>query len=138
LILNLGGTRLLMRKCDVPELVKRLARRYADDQLRVSPDAMRALGDATWPGNVRQLETLVRRLAASRGPDAVGLPDLPADLVCASRQRLTGLQRLQLEAIMAALGKSGGNIKLTAAELGVSRSTLYRRLRELHIDPVDV
>jgi transcriptional regulator of acetoin/glycerol metabolism len=39
-----------------------------------------------------------------------------------------------MEAIMAALGKSGSNIKLAAAELGVSRSTLYRRLRELHID----
>ena len=122
------------RRGDVPELVKRLARRQGEDRLRFSSEAMRALIDAPWPANVRQLETLVRRLAVSRGPNAVGLQDLPADLVCASQHGLTALQRLQMEAIMAALGKSGSNIKLAAAELGVSRSTLYRRLRELHID----
>jgi transcriptional regulator of acetoin/glycerol metabolism len=122
------------RRGDVPELVKRLARRQGEDRLRFSSEAMRALINAPWPANVRQLETLVRRLAVSRGPDAVGLQDLPADLVCASQHGLTALQRLQMEAIMAALGKSGSNIKLAAAELGVSRSTLYRRLRELHID----
>jgi hypothetical protein len=80
------------------------------------------------------LMTLVRPLAVTRRQDAVGLQDLPPDLVCASQHGLTALQRLQLEAIMAALGKSGSNIKLAAAELGVSRSTLYRRLPELHID----
>jgi sigma-54 dependent transcriptional regulator, acetoin dehydrogenase operon transcriptional activator AcoR len=122
------------RRGDMPELVKRLARRHGDDGLRFSPEAMRALGDAPWPGNVRQLETLVRRLAAHRGPKAVGLQDLPSDLVCASQPGLTALQRLEMEAIMAALGKSGSNIKLAASELGVSRSTLYRRLRELRID----
>jgi transcriptional regulator of acetoin/glycerol metabolism len=122
------------RRGDVPELVKRLARRHGDDRLRFSSEAMRALVDAPWPANVRQLETLVRRLAVQRRPDAVGLQDLPADLVGASQHGLTALQRLQLEAIMAALGKSGSNIALAAAELGVSRSTLYRRLRELHVD----
>jgi transcriptional regulator with AAA-type ATPase domain len=122
------------RRGDVPELVKRLARRHGDDGLRLSSEAMRALADAPWPANVRQLETLVRRLAVNRRPDAVRLHDLPPDLVCASQHGLTALQRLEMEAIMAALGKSGRNIKLAAAELGVSRSTLYRRLRELRID----
>jgi transcriptional regulator of acetoin/glycerol metabolism len=122
------------RHGDVPELVKRLARRHGDDGLRLSPEATRALADARWPANVRQLETLVRRLAVNRGPDAVRLQDLPPDLACASQHGLTALQRLEMEAIVAALGKSGSNIKLAAAELGVSRSTLYRRLRELHID----
>ena len=122
------------RRGDVPELVKRLARRQGEDRLRFSSEAMRALVDAPWPANVRQLEMLVRRLAVNRRPDVVGLQDLPADLVSASQHGLTALQRLQMEAIMAALRKSGSNIKLAAAELGVSRSTLYRRLRELHID----
>jgi sigma-54 dependent transcriptional regulator, acetoin dehydrogenase operon transcriptional activator AcoR len=122
------------RSGDVPELVKRLARRHGDDRLLFSSEAMRALADSPWPGNVRQLETLVRRLAANRRPDVVGLQNLPADLVCASQHGLTALQRLQLEAIMAALAKSGSNVKLAAAELGVSRSTLYRWLHELHID----
>lgn len=131
---SVGVPPLRERRGDVPELVKRLARRHGDDRLRVSPEAMRALVDAPWPANVRQLETLVRRLAVNPRPNVVGLQDLPPDLVCASQHGLTGLQRLQMEAIMAALCKSGSNIKLTAAELGVSRSTLYRRLRELHID----
>jgi hypothetical protein len=126
------------RQGDVPELVKRLARRHGDDRLRFSSEAIRALVDAPWPANVRQLETLVRRLAVNRKPNAVGLQDLPPDLVCASQHGLTALQRLQMEAIMAALGKSGSNIKLAAAELGVSRSTLYRRLREMHIDLNDL
>jgi sigma-54 dependent transcriptional regulator, acetoin dehydrogenase operon transcriptional activator AcoR len=122
------------RRGDVPELARRLAHRHGYDGLRFHPEAMRALVDAPWPANVRELEVLVRRLAANRGPNVVGLQDLPPDLVCASQRGLTALQRLQMEAIMVALDKSGGNLKLTAAELGVSRSTLYRRLRELHID----
>jgi len=128
------------RRGDVAELVKRLARRHGDDGLRFTPEAMRALVDGRWPGNVRQLETLVRRLAVNRRPNAVGWQDLPPDLVCASQHGLTALQRLEMEAIMTALATSGNNIKLAATELGVSRSTLYRRLRELHIDlndPVD-
>ena len=121
--------------------MKRLARRHGDEGLRFTSEAMRALVDAPWPANVRQLETLVRRLTVNRRPNAVGWQDLPPDLVCASQHGLTALQRLEMEAIMAALGKSGNNIKLAATELGVSRSTLYRRLRELHIelsDPLDV
>lgn len=122
------------RRGDVPELVSRLARSHGDDRLRFSSEAMRALVDAPWPGNVRQLETLVRRLAVNRRANLVALQDLPADLVGASQHGLTALQRLEMEAIMTALCKSGSNIKLAAAELGVSRSTLYRRLRELHIN----
>jgi transcriptional regulator of acetoin/glycerol metabolism len=131
---SVGLPPLRERRGDVPELTKRLARRHGDDGLRLSPEAMRALADAPWPANVRQLETLVRRLAATRRPNPVGLRDLPPDLVCASQPGLTALQRLEMEAILAALRKSGSNMKLAAAELGVSRSTLYRRLRELHID----
>lgn len=131
---SVGLPPLRERRGDVPELVERLARRHGDDSLRFSPEAMQALAHAPWPGNVRQLETLVRRLAVSHRPDVVRLQDIPPDVVCASQHGLTALQRLELEAIMATLSKCDGNIKLAAAELGISRSTLYRRLREFHIN----
>jgi len=122
------------RRGDVPELVRRLTRREGDTGLRFTSEAMRALADAPWPGNVRQLDTLMRRLAASRSSNVVGLADLPPDLVSAAQHGLTALRRLEMEAIMAALGKAGSNVTAAAGELGVSRSTLYRRLRELHIE----
>jgi len=122
------------RRGDVPELVMRLTRRQGHSGLHFTSEAMRALTDAPWPGNVRQLGTLVRRLAASGSSNVVGLSDLPSDLVSATQQGLTALQRLEMEAIVAALARVGSNVTAAAAELGVSRSTLYRRLRELHIE----
>jgi sigma-54 dependent transcriptional regulator, acetoin dehydrogenase operon transcriptional activator AcoR len=78
---SVGLPPLRERRGDVPDLVRRLARRHGDDRLRFTPQAMRVLAGAPWPANVRQLETLVRRLAVQRRPTDVGLRDLPPDLL---------------------------------------------------------
>ncbi|HEU5160793.1 MAG TPA: helix-turn-helix domain-containing protein [Streptosporangiaceae bacterium] len=119
---------------DVPELVHRMLRRRGDERLRLASEAMQAFVRASWPGNVRQLDLVLRGLAVDHGPGEVGLYDLPVEVVDSPRRARTHLERLELEAIVAAMRKAGGDKTLAAADLGLSRSTLYRKLREFHID----
>jgi transcriptional regulator of acetoin/glycerol metabolism len=103
--------------------------------LRISAGAMRALTRAPWPGNVRQLETVLRGAVAT-ARDEIRAEQLPPEIqASATRRDLTVLERLELKAILDALQQAGGN-KVTAAKLvGIGRSTLYRKLRSYRIDP---
>jgi transcriptional regulator of acetoin/glycerol metabolism len=117
---------------DVPALLAALVHRHAGDEraLAFSPEAAAALGRYDWPGNVRQMENLVRRLVAARIPSPVGLAQLPAAIgESSSGRRLTPLEQLELQAIRNALRSAQGNRAEAAASLGISRATLYRRLR---------
>jgi sigma-54 dependent transcriptional regulator, acetoin dehydrogenase operon transcriptional activator AcoR len=119
---------------DAVLLARRLLRRHAGERLRLAPDAAQALRRAPWPGNVRQLDLLVRSVAAGRRAGTLGIADLPADLLGGSNRSLTRLEQLELHAIVSALCRAGGNKQRAAADLGISRATLYRRLRTFHLD----
>jgi transcriptional regulator of acetoin/glycerol metabolism len=121
---------------DIPDLTARLLDRHRRGQLRFSGDALRTLAHGNWPGNIRQLDMLVRTLAAECGSGVVTVEDLPAELVQAGRRTLTQLERLEMQAIVTAMRDAAGNKKVAAAELGISRSTLYRKLRAFHLDRV--
>jgi transcriptional regulator of acetoin/glycerol metabolism len=88
-----------------------------------------------WPGNVRQLRRVV---SAARGPHynrlirKVDLPD-PSRPNPPTR-RLTRLELAERDAIAAALVAAGGNKRAAAAQLDVSRSTLYRKISALGLD----
>jgi transcriptional regulator of acetoin/glycerol metabolism len=116
---------------DLPDLVRALARRHAPAAaLALSGDAVRALRGHPWPGNVRELDGVVRRLLADRVPVPVPLSALPVEIAaCADGRRLTALETLELDAIRSALRGAAGNRARAAAALGISRATLYRRLR---------
>jgi hypothetical protein len=120
---------------DIRVLAQRLLYRHAAGRLRLGSSALQAVVRAPWPGNVRQLDLVLRAVAAQHQGGSVGIEDLPADLLgSSSRRGLTQMERLELYAIVGALRKAGGNKRLAAADLGISRSTLYRRLRAFHLD----
>jgi transcriptional regulator of acetoin/glycerol metabolism len=122
---------LRARRDDVPELVGALTRRHSGDGpvSRWTAEAIGVLRRADWPGNVRQLESVVRGLLATRRGPTIGVEDLPDEVrrraVNAGR---TELERLELEAIRAALREHDDNKSRAARSLGISRSTLYRKL----------
>ena len=94
-------------------------------------EALRALEQHPWPGNVTELSHVVRALAETRrttGPvRRAELPD-PVREGPATR-RLSPMEHAERAAILEALRRHGGNKARTAAALGIARATLYRKLR---------
>ncbi|MDO8208911.1 sigma-54-dependent Fis family transcriptional regulator [Conexibacter sp. CPCC 206217] len=122
---------------DLPELVATLTRRHTAGAIepRWRPDALQTLSRLDWPANVRELENVVRRVLATRRSADIRAEDLPDDVRGrAPRRKLLYLERVELEAIMTALQRTGGNKAQAAQLLGISRATLYRKLRSLGLD----
>lgn len=129
---------LAERREHLPELVRALTERHAR---RLPPpiwtiEAIGALGRAAWPGNVRQLESVVRTTLLRCEHGHVQVDDLPPEtLATVSSRSLSRLEHLELTEIMRALTTTKGNRVQAAALLGIGRTTLYRRLRYFGIDP---
>lgn len=128
----------LRERSDKPQLLDFLLAQEAQGQAVVlEADARQALLDFSWPGNVRQLRTVLRTLAALCEGGRVGLIDLPAMIRQAFHQAPISLQRgkqpledAERLALLATLEQQRWHMTLAAEQLGVSRNTLYRKLRK--------
>ena len=137
-----GGTvirvpALRERREDIPDLVRETLRRSGTAANRIGPRAMAALVGYGWPGNLRQLTAVVTEAAgATAGEATIELDDLPQEFGTGSRRRrsLSRMEELERSEIARALRENDGNKIQTAQALGLSRSTLYRRLRTFGLD----
>ena len=140
---------------DIPALAREFARKYSerfglDDVVQLSPEFVALLRTAPWPGNVRQLENALARcvaLASGRviGPDAFALVQGPigsresGNAVDASgdggpsfREQMEAFER---NLLASALGASAGNQSEVSRRLGITRATLYDRLKKYGLLP---
>jgi len=119
---------LRRRREDVPLLVAHFLERLGIRQ-RVTVSALQALASYRWPGNLAELQAVLRTAAASaRGRD-ITLADLPAAIVQSARSALLSrYEEEEMKVVLEALRESGGNRSLAAQRLGISRATLHRRL----------
>ena len=111
-------------------------RQSADGRSRsmLSPAAMEALRAYDWPGNVRELLNALDAARLHCPTGVIGVDDLAAFHPARDPERHTGpLRELERHAIEQALARTGGNISRAAGLLGISRATLYRRLREYRL-----
>ena len=114
-----------------PDDILPLARHFLPTGKQLADDAARALLAYRWPGNVRELRNTIQRaslLAQSATLAAVDL-GLPISVPVAS-----GADEPDRATIEAALQRHGGVLAQAAAELGLSRQALYRRLDRLGLD----
>jgi transcriptional regulator with GAF, ATPase, and Fis domain len=128
---------------DIPVLAEHFLRQSCERNKlplkRLSPEALRLLIAAPWPGNVRELEhTIERAVLLSPGPDIQpqrialespeggGLSLLTTVDLSHARALLDGAER---EKLQGALAQARGNRSRAAKLLGISRSTLYERLK---------
>jgi DNA-binding NtrC family response regulator len=112
------------------------AKKRGEPVLTVDPAAMACLLSYAWPGNVRELRNVVQGAAVVARAGRVELRHLPKSLRVSEPPRCVpacGSTLLEHErvAIATALREAGGNATVAATLLGVSRATLYRKLRRL-------
>ncbi len=110
----------------VPHLIARLTR---GRELTCSPEAMRLLMRNRWPGNVEQLYQVLRKTVARRRAGVLTPDDLPPETRAITRRVLTPLEAIECDAIVDALLDAGGSKAEAARRLGMSRATIYRKIR---------
>ena len=134
------------RPGDIPLLLKHycelLAMRGYPDDIRCGNDTMRMLMDYPWPGNVRELANAVEHGIICAEHKVITPASLPQDIRqyfgAGARHppRQDGVETQpsqQRQTILAALEQAGGNRTAAAAQLGIDRSTLWRRMQRLGI-----
>ncbi|MCP4648145.1 MAG: sigma-54-dependent Fis family transcriptional regulator, partial [bacterium] len=132
---------LRARRNDVPLLVRHFQKKYALEQGEkvkgLSSEAMRRLLDHQWPGNVRELENSIEHAVVLAKGERIEISHLPSVLCKAELPSQGGQQGTIIEhekrLLLDALEESGWNKKQAALRLGISRSTLYGKLRKYNI-----
>jgi transcriptional regulator of acetoin/glycerol metabolism len=120
---------LRSRSEDVIDLFEAFSRREDGWSGSAPPEVLRELMRYRWPGNAREVRHVVQAVLLRRPSGQITIDDLPleirTDVVPPGLSRMATLER---EAILDALRDTGGNKQAAADRLGVSRSTLYRKL----------
>ena len=138
---------LRRRKEDIPLLAQQFIDRFNRLQGKsisgISPEALALLLAHDWPGNIRELENVIERSFILCREGQIGPALLPEEL--RGRPQITSptpsddlrsnRDSAEAEAIRNALARRGGNCLAAARDLGLHRSTLYRKLKRLGIRP---
>ena len=126
---------------DIVFLAREFLQRYASQngqKMVFAPDALRAMNRYSWPGNVRELQNRVKRGVIMASGSRVSAKDLELDheqdLAASSATTLKqAREHVEREMVEQALKKNSGKITSAAADLGISRPTLYELMEKLGI-----
>jgi two-component system, NtrC family, response regulator AtoC len=134
------------RRSDIPMLVHHFLDRYAHGgNIHVTAAAMKALLHYDWPGNVRELENCVARAVTLGDHKVMDVADLPPALRSESSESMpsstqdsgslstTALAEMERMTILRVFEQAGGDKALAGKMLGISRATLYRKLKRYNI-----
>jgi transcriptional regulator of acetoin/glycerol metabolism len=126
---------LRYRKEELPGLVRTLLDELAPRAaIRVTHPVWDTLRAHSWPANLRELTAVTRHLVERRRSDVVTPDDLPPSLRAGrATRRLSPLEQAEYDTITRTLASSAGNKAHAAQALGISRTTLYNRMRYLGI-----
>ena len=159
----LSGTTIVLpplreRAGDIPSLTRHFLARIGEQPglraLGITDAALQLLGAFDWPGNVRQLQTVLFRAAVFCDGDALTAEDFPqlsqmlGEMETATHSAQDGigvdlytgdgnlrpLEEIEADVIRLAIGHYRGRMTEVARRLGIGRSTLYRKLSDLGID----
>jgi DNA-binding NtrC family response regulator len=132
------------RRSDIPQLVHSFLDRYAPgENIQVTALAMKCFLQYEWPGNVRELENCIARAIALGNHRTIDVEDLPPGICGPQDARpagedgvdlsTTALADLERITILRVFEQAGGDKNVAGKMLGISRATLYRKLKRYNI-----
>jgi len=134
------------RRADIPMLVHHFLNRYTPTKpLQVTPAAMKSLLQYDWPGNVRELENCIARAVTLGDQAVIDVQDLPPAIRSEQPMRsemtpqdaaslsTTALAEMERMTILRVFEQAHGDKALAGKMLGISRATLYRKLKRYNI-----
>ena len=140
------------RREDIPLLLDCFLKEFSDKLEKAnktfSKEAMHVLANYDWPGNIRELQNVVERVVALSKNEIIGVDELPIpveELAALNKKPfeqekkksfiVTTLAEQEKNAIIDALNKYGGNQTKVAQTLGISTTTLWRKIKKYRIKP---
>ena len=127
------------RKDDISMLadffLKKYARKYLKEDIRISDEAINKLKDYHWPGNIRELQHTLERVvilsdsAILQAGDFYLNPTVQIDI-----ENPGTLEEAEKRLILNSLKRNSDNLSVVAAELGITRPTLYSKMKKYHIN----
>ena len=152
---------LRARRDDIELLAREFTRRFGAENdkrgIELTAEAVRVLRSQRWPGNVRQLENFIERLVVLADGNQITAADVEREFVqkpefqtqrtdsgfantteqdgSPPQELAEAVRKAEKKALLAALKQAAGNRSVAARVLGVSRATLYNKLKELGIEP---
>jgi DNA-binding NtrC family response regulator len=135
------------RPDDIEPVARHLLAQLAGQSApQIAPDAMEAMREYAWPGNVRQLRNCLERAVLLSNDGVITRAELPPEIVAPAQahapsaafagapgQGAAPLREVERQQILAALEQTNWHRGKTAEVLGISPSTLYRRLRDYNL-----
>ena len=124
------------RREDILPLAHHFLGKYAVHSVSLSRDVEQRFVNYPWPGNVRELENAIRQMVVMKSNPVVEMQDLPTNL--RPKDSLNGngsesvlsLYELERRHILKAMDHTNGDISAAAGMLGISKTTLYRKLKK--------
>jgi DNA-binding NtrC family response regulator len=146
-VINIELPPLRERISDIPLLAERFLTEVCQESgkpLRsLSEEALAALQAYAWPGNVRELQNVIERAVLLGRGERIGIEDLPRSVVAAAPRALEpvgqrglkqALQSPERQLILEVLEANSWNRQATAEQLGINRTTLYKKMKRLGLE----
>jgi transcriptional regulator with PAS, ATPase and Fis domain len=147
-VINIDLPPLRSRASDIPLLAQHFLQRICEETGKrvegFTEQAVAALQTYAWPGNVRELQNVIERAVLLGKSSIITLEDLPTDfggpapVVSPPRQGRTlkeALEGPERQIILDSLRRNNWNRNATAEQLGINRTTLYKKMKRLGLEP---
>ena len=128
------------RKEDITELaqlfITKYSKRYNRQCIELSETAKNTLLSHTWPGNIRELQHTIEKAVIVSEGKIIEAKDLDIDhsmTVETKECQAKTLEDMEYQMIKQSITKNQGNLSIVASELGISRQTLYNKIKKYEL-----